>query len=272
MQITQYSSLPNAAVHSGFWSRQSLCRLKSTKYSKDSLCPQSLLESGENIWNALTSENRLSWPTMRASLIDVSIDCKTDKKKRLSVAHRLPGATKNESVYFKTVYFVLLAVKAKEIKKGAQFTRRRSQGLSFSFTGHVFSAFKKPARQAPWQPALTRCRGREKRRQRGDKTKHKNSNICSRFQPDSLMWITQHFVPWPWRTKRGGGRCLRSGAGHPGRRASREHRCSFRWAGVIVPRQGEEVPPGHPALHATWTVIVSAQRWPLDKRGRAVRE
>lgn len=76
-----------------------------------------MLESGENIWNALTSENRLSWPTMPASLIDVSIDCKTDKKKRLSVAHRLPGATKNESVYFKTVYFVLLAVKAKEIKK-----------------------------------------------------------------------------------------------------------------------------------------------------------
>lgn len=54
---------------------------------------------------------------MRASLIDVSIDCKTDKKKRLSVAHRLPGATKNESVYFKTVYFVLLAVKAKKIKR-----------------------------------------------------------------------------------------------------------------------------------------------------------
>lgn len=41
--------------------------------------------------------------------MDVSIDCKKDKKKRLSVVHKLPGTTKNESIYFTlfTLYFWL---------------------------------------------------------------------------------------------------------------------------------------------------------------------
>lgn len=58
------------------------------------------------------------------------------------------------------------------------------------------------------------------------------------------MWITQHFVPWPWQTKRW--RCLGTGAWCPGKRASSEHPSSFRWAGGIVPRWGWEVPSGHP--------------------------
>lgn len=41
---------------------------------------------------------------------------------------------------------------------------------------------------------------------------------------------------------------------------------------LLSPQQGDEVPPGHPALHATWTVIVSAQRWPLDKWSKALQE
>lgn len=46
---------------------------------------------------------------MQAGLIDVEIDCEKDKKKPLSVVHELPGATKNESIYFRlfTLYFWL---------------------------------------------------------------------------------------------------------------------------------------------------------------------
>lgn len=148
--------------------------------------------------------------------------------------------------------------KGKENKKKTKNPNSRGAGAKASTSlsqATFFQLFKNSHAKRPgsqrWQDA-----GEREKTEWGDKTKHKNSNICSRFQPDSLMWITQHFVPWPWRTK--GGRCLRSGVGHPGRRAPREHPCSFRWVGVIVPQQGEEVPPGHPALHATWTVIVSA--------------
>ncbi len=155
--------------------------------------------------------------------------------------------------------------KGKENKKGAGAKASTSLSQATFFQLFKNSHAKRPGSQR-WQDA-----GEGEKTEWGDKTKHKNSNICSRFQPDSLMWITQHVVPWPWRTK-GWGRCLRSGVGRPGRQAPREHPCSFRWVGVIVPRQGREVPSGHPALHATWTVIVSAQRWLLDKWSRAVHE
>lgn len=85
--------------------------------------------------------------------------------------------------------------------KKQQFTSCRSQGLNFSFTGHSFFCFLKPHTPSTLAASADKIQGREKRTDRGDKTKDKNSNICSRFQPDSLMGITQHFVPWPWRTK-----------------------------------------------------------------------
>lgn len=120
---------------------------------------------------------------------------------------------------------------------GAKASTSLSRATFFQLfkTSHA----KRPGSQL-WQDA-----GEREKTERGDKTKHKNSNICSRFQPDSLMWITQHFVPWPWRTKGGGG-CLRSEVRRPGRRASSEHPCSFRWVGLIVLRRGREVPLGHP--------------------------
>lgn len=91
--------------------------------------------------------------------------------------------------------------KGKEKKKpnsrgaGAKASTSLSQATFFQLFKN--SHAKRPGSQR-WQDA----REREKT-EWGDKTKHKNSNICSRFQPDSLMWITQHFVPWPWRTKGG---------------------------------------------------------------------
>lgn len=137
----------------------------------------------------------------------------------------------------------LLCTFGKEEKKhnswgaGAKASTSLSRATFFQLfkTSHA----KRPGSQL-WQDA-----GEREKTERGDKTKHKNSNICSRFQPDSLMWITQHFVPWPWRTKGRGG-CLRSEVRRPGRRASSEHPCSFRWVGLIVLRRGREVPLGHP--------------------------
>lgn len=93
--------------------------------------------------------------------------------------------------------------KGKENKKkpnsrgaGAKASTLHSQATFFQLFKN--SHAKRPGSQR-WQDA-----GAREKTEWGDKTKHKNSNICSRFQPDSLMWITQHFVPWPWRTKRGG--------------------------------------------------------------------
>ena len=112
---------------------------------------------------------------------------------------------------------------------------------------------------------------------KGTKPKHKNSNICSSFQPDSLMWITQHFVPWPRTTKGCGGlwgweRCLRSGEGCPGRdecpqpRSAPSHLTGLDLLSPCPPLpRWVRCHRGTPAPHATWTVIVSALRWPLDK-------
>lgn len=124
-----------------------------------------------------------------------------------------------------------------------------------------------------WQPVLTRS-GENEKKERGDKTKHKNSNICRRFQPDSLMWITQHSVPWPPRTK--GGRCLRSGAGHPGRQASapRSTPGSFRWAGFIVPwagQRGATRAPGtacHLDCHSFGTKMAA---WQMKPSGAGIK-
>lgn len=208
------------------------------------------------------------------SLIDVSLDGKENKKKHLSVVPKLPGATKNESIYFRlfTLYFWLWRQKKIKEKKKAihELQEPRPQLL---FHGTRFFSFLKTHTPSALAASADKTQRREKGGSGGDKTKHKNSNICSRFQPDSLMWITQHFVPWPWRTKGVGGGMPRERSEMP-REASANESTPARFAELelLSPWQGEEVPPGHPAPHATWTVIVSAQRWLLDKRSRAARE
>lgn len=148
-------------------------------------------------------------------------------KRSVSVVSKQPGATKNESICFSlfTLYFWLLS--QRQFKKTAihKLQKPRPQLL---FHRPRFFSFLKTHTPSTLAASADKIQGREKRRDRGDKTKDKNSNICSRFQPDSLMGITQHFVPWPWLTKThiGGGGCLRNSVGRPGRRVPREHPCS----------------------------------------------
>lgn len=184
--------------------------------------------------------------------------------------HKLPGATKNESIYFRLFTLYFGAVKAKKIKKPNSLGAGAKASTSLS-QATFFQLFKNSHARRPgshrWQDA-----GEREKTERRNKTTHKNSNICSRFQPDSLMWITQHFVPWPWRTK--AGRCLRSGVGCPGRQAPREHPCSFRWVGVIVSQQGGEVPPGHPGTachldcHSFSTKMAA---WQMEQSGAGIK-
>ena len=67
------------------------------------------------------------------------------------------------------------------------------------------------------------------------------------------MWITQHFVPWPWRTKGGeGGVGDASGAERdaPGGEHPESTPACFAWCHCPPPTpplvRGGEVPPGHP--------------------------
>lgn len=101
---------------------------------------------------------------------------------------------------------------------GAKASTSLSRATFFQLfkTSHA----KRPGSQL-WQDA-----GEREKTERGDKTKHKNSNICSRFQPDSLMWITQHSVPWPWRTKGGGGM--------PQEWSATPWEASVQWAPLLV--------------------------------------
>lgn len=121
-------------------------------------------------------------------------------KRSVSVVSKQPGATKNESICFSlfTLYFWLLS--QRQFKKTAihKLQKPRPQLL---FHRPRFFSFLKTHTPSTLAASADKIQGREKRRDRGDKTKDKNSNICSRFQPDSLMGITQHFVPWPWLTK-----------------------------------------------------------------------
>lgn len=94
------------------------------------------------------------------------------------------------------VYFVLLAAKGTE-KKDYHFHEEQEPRPQLLLSGATFfQLFKNSHTKHPgshcWQDAEKKVR----------QNQTKNSNICSRLQPDSLMWITQHFVPWPWRTKR----------------------------------------------------------------------
>lgn len=135
--------------------------------------------------------------------------------------------------------------KGKENKKNPDSRGAGAKASTSLSRATFFLLFKNSHAKRPgsqrWQDA-----GEREKTERGDKTKHKNSNICSRFQPDSLMWITQHFVPWPWRTKAGWGDASRAERDALGGERPESTPARFAELELLSPGQGREVPPGHP--------------------------
>lgn len=146
---------------------------------------------------------------------------------------------------------------------GAKASTSLSRATFFQLfkTSHA----KRPGSQL-WQDA-----GEREKTERGDKTKHKNSNICSRFQPD-IDVNNSALCALTLANKGGGGdasgvKCDALGGERPVSTPAR-----FAELDLLSFGGAERCHWGTQALHATWTVIVSAQRWLLDKWSWAVPE
>ena len=125
----------------------------------------------------------------KGSLINVSIDGEGDKKKQLSVVHKLPGATKNESIYFRlfTLYFGCKGKENKEKKKKNPIQEVLEPRPQLLFHGpRFFKRFKNSHAKRPGSRAPTRRRGREKRR--SEETKPNKKTVTSAAASSQTVW------------------------------------------------------------------------------------
>lgn len=112
--------------------------------------------------NALSSENRLSWLTIKGSLIDVSTDGKEDKKKRLSLLCTNCQAQLKMNPFTSDCLLCTFGCKGKENKKNPihEVQEPRPQLL---FHRPRFFSFLKTHTPSTLAASADKMQGREKR-------------------------------------------------------------------------------------------------------------